>query len=131
MWTDPIADLLTRIRNGLHNRARSVTAPYSGVKMAVCQVLKEEGYISDAERIEGKPCDQLRITMKYGPRGEQVLQRIRRESKAGCRKYVKVDEIPKVLNGLGIAIVSTSHGVMSDRKCRQQRLGVELICTAY
>lgn len=131
MWTDPIADLLTRIRNGVHNRAKQVMAPYSNFKLAVCQVLKEEGYISDVERIEGKPSDSLRITLKYGPRGEMVLRSIRRESKAGCRKYVAVEEIPKVLNGLGIAIVSTSHGVMSDRKCRQQRLGGELVCTAY
>lgn len=131
MWTDPIADLLTRIRNGLHNRSKQVTAPYSNFKLAVCQVLKEEGFITEVERIEGKPCDALRITLKYGPRGEQVLRSLRRESKAGCRRYVPVEKIPRVLNGLGIAIVSTSRGVMSDRKCRQQRVGGELVCTAY
>ncbi|RIK68810.1 MAG: 30S ribosomal protein S8 [Planctomycetota bacterium] len=131
MWTDPIADLLTRIRNGVHNRAKHVAMPYSNFKLAICRVLKDEGYIADVERIEGKPTDVLRVTLKYGPRGEQVLRSIRRESKAGCRKYVAVDEIPKVLNGLGIAIVSTSRGVMSDRKCRQERLGGELVCTAY
>jgi small subunit ribosomal protein S8 len=131
MWTDPIADLLTRIRNGVRNGAKQVTVPYGGMKQSVCDVLKAEGYISDVERIPGKPRDILRLTLKYGPRGEQVLTSIRRESKAGCRKYVDVDQLPRVLNGLGIAVVSTSRGVMSDRKCRELKVGGELVCTVY
>ena len=132
MWSDPIADLLTQLRNGIRNRSKQVTLPYSRVKMNICQVFKDEGYLSDVEKIPGAAGrSSLRVTMKYGPRGEQVWTRIRRESKVGCRKYVGVNEIPKVLNGLGIAVLSTSRGVMSDRKCREQRIGGELICTAY
>ena len=132
MWSDPIADLLTQLRNGIRNRSKQVTLPYSRVKMNICQVFKDEGYLSDVEKIPGAAGrNNLRVTMKYGPRGEQVWTRIRRESKVGCRKYVGVNEIPKVLNGLGIAVLSTSRGVMSDRKCREQRIGGELICTAY
>jgi small subunit ribosomal protein S8 len=131
MWSDPIADLLTRIRNAVRNCDAEVLAPRSGVKLAICQVLKEEGYIADVEEIEDGKQGLLRITLKYGPKGAQVLTRIQRESKGGCRRYVGVDEIPSVLNGLGIAILSTSRGVMSDRKCRQQRVGGELLCTVY
>ena len=131
MWTDPLADLLTRIRNGVRNHSKNVMVPHSRMKQAVCEVLKDEGYITDVERIEGKPRDMIRLTLKYGPRGEQVLSRIQRESKPGCRKYVEVGELPRVLNGLGIAVVSTSRGLMSDRKCREQKVGGELVCTVY
>jgi small subunit ribosomal protein S8 len=131
MWTDPIADLLTRIRNGARNKSAQVKVPYSGVKLAVCQSLKDEGYIADVEKIADDKQGVIRITLKYGPRGEQVLTNITRESKVGCRKYVSVDEIPKVLNGQGISILSTSHGVMSDRKCREKKVGGELLCSVY
>lgn len=131
MWSDPIADLLTRIRNGVRNRAKKVTLPRSSVKQAVCQVLKDEGYISDVEAIEDGKQGLLRVTLKYGPRGEQVLSHIQRASKVGRRVYVGVGEIPQVLNGLGIAVVSTNRGVMSDRRCREQKLGGELLCTVY
>ena len=131
MWSDPIADLLTRIRNGIRNHEKQVTSPRSGVKLAICQVLKEEGYITDVEEIDDAKSGVLRITLKYGPRGEKVLSQIRRESKAGRRLYLATDELPKVLNGLGIAVVSTNRGVMSDRRCREQKLGGELICTVY
>lgn len=131
MWSDPIADLLTRIRNAVRNRAESVMIPRSGLKVAVAAVLKEEGYVKEVEEIADGKQGLLRITLKYGPRGEQVLNELKRESTAGRRKYVGVDEIPQVLNGLGIAILSTSRGVMSDRRCRTERLGGELICTAY
>ena len=129
MWTDPIADLLTRLRNGVRNHAKTVTLPHSNVKQAICNVLMEEGYLLAVERIEGKPQDVLRATLKYGPRGEQILNSIRRESKSGGRKYVSVDKIPKVLNGLGISVLSTNRGVLSDRKCRELKVGGELICT--
>ncbi len=131
MWSDPVADLLTRIRNGVRNHSKQVLGPRSGLKLAVCRVLKEEGYIADVEEIDDGRQGQLRITLKYGPRGEQVINSIRRESKAGCRRYVSVNEIPKVLNGMGIAVLSTNRGVLSDRQCRERRLGGELICTVY
>lgn len=131
MWSDPIADLLTRIRNSVRNGAKQVVLPHSRMKQAVSEVLKVEGYISEVERIEGKPRDQLRLTLKYGPRGERVINVIRRESKAGCRRYVSVDKLPRVLNGMGISVVSTSRGLMSDRKCREMKVGGELVCTVY
>lgn len=132
MWSDPIADLLTQLRNGIRNRSKQVTLPFSRAKMDICKVFKDEGYVADVEKIPGAAGrSSLRVTLKYGPRGEQVWTHIRRESKVGCRKYVGVDEIPRVLNGLGIAVLSTSRGVLSDRKCREQKIGGELICTAY
>lgn len=131
MWSDPVADLLTRIRNAARNHAEHVMVPRSGFKVAIAKVLKDEGYINDVEEIEDGLQGQIRLTLKYGPRGEQVITRLDRASKAGCRKYVGVEAIPSVLNGLGIAILSTSHGVMSDRKCREQRIGGELVCTVY
>lgn len=131
MWSDPIADLLTRIRNAARNKAEHVMIPRSGFKVAIARVLKEEGYINDVEEIDDGLQGQIRLTLKYGPRGEQVITRLDRASKSGRRKYVGVEAIPRVLNGLGIAILSTSHGVMSDRKCREQRIGGELVCTVY
>jgi small subunit ribosomal protein S8 len=131
MWTDPIADLLTRIRNSVRNRSKTVMIPYSGVKMALCKVLKEEGYVLDVDKIDDAHQGQIRVTLKYGPRGEQVLTHIKRESKAGCRKFVGVEDIPSVLNGLGIAVLSTSQGVFSDRQCREMKIGGELLCTLY
>ena len=131
MWTDPIADLLTRIRNSVRNKSKTVMIPYSGVKMALCKVLKEEGYVLDVDKIDDAHQGQIRVTLKYGPRGEQVLSHIKRESKAGCRKFVGVEEIPRVLNGLGIAVLSTRQGVFSDRQCREMKIGGELLCTLY
>ena len=131
MWSDPIADYLTRIRNAVRNRAETVMIPRSGFKLAISKVLKDEGYIQDVEEIGDDRQGQLRLTLKYGPRGEQVLTSVKRESKAGCRRYVGVEEIPRVLNGLGIALLSTRRGVLSDRQCREQRLGGELVCTVH
>jgi small subunit ribosomal protein S8 len=131
MWSDPIADLLTQIRNGVRNHTKQITLPFSGVKLAICHVLRDEGFILGAEKIEDDKQGKLRIQLKYGPRGEQVINEIHRESKAGCRKYVNVEEIPQVLNGLGIAVLSTSAGVMSDRQCREKKIGGELLCTLH
>ncbi len=131
MWSDPIADLLTRIRNALRNHSEQVMIPRSGVKLAICRVLIDEGYILGVEEIADNKQGLLRVTLKYGPRGEQVLTRIQRVSKTGCRRYVGVDGIPRVLNGLGIAVLSTSRGVLSDRKCREQKIGGEVLCTVY
>ena len=131
MWSDPIADLLTRIRNAVRIGAKTVMIPRSGVKLAICKVLKEEGYVTDVEEIADAKQGLVRVTLKYGPRGERVLTRLKRESRTGCRKYVGVEEIPMVLNGLGVAILSTSRGVLSSRTCCKQRIGGELICTVY
>lgn len=131
MWSDPIADMLTRIRNAVRNKSDHVMIPRSGMKLAVARVLLEEGYISGVDEIDDGVQGKIRVTLKYGPRGEQVLTAIRRESKVGCRRYVGVDEVPKVLNGLGVAIVSTSRGVLSDRKCRELHIGGELLCTVH
>lgn len=131
MWSDPLADLLSRIRNGVRNRTKQIMVPFSSVKLSVCEVLKQEGFIEGAEKIDDGKQGVLRIALKYGPRGEQVINFVKRESKAGCRKYVAVDELPRVLNGMGIAIVSTSQGMMSDRQCREKKVGGELVCTVY
>ena len=131
MWTDPIADLLTRLRNATQNRAATVKCPRSKVKLAICNVLKAEGYLADVESIDDATQGFLRLTLKYGPRGERVLNALDRMSKVGCRRYVGSDESPRVLNGLGIAVLSTSRGVMSDRQCRESNVGGELICTVH
>jgi len=125
--TDPIADLLTRIRNGLSATKTEVTMPLSKVKVSIAQVLKDEGYIGDftSGDIDGKPA--LTITLKYY-QGNPVIDLIKRISRPGLRVYKGKDELPKVLNGLGIAIVSTSSGVMTDRAARKAGLGGEVIC---
>jgi len=131
MWSDPIADMLTRIGNGLRAKKRQVKIPSSGVKIGLATVLKEEGYIEDFDVIEDAKQGILRITLKYTANGEPIINALRRESKPGRRIYKAVTEMPQVLNGLGVAIVSTSRGVLSDRKCREMRVGGELLCTVY
>lgn len=128
MWSDPIADMLTRIRNGVRVRAREVKVPLSNVKAGIAEVLKQEGYILGYDRIEDAHQGVLRIQLKYGPLGEPVLNEIKRASKNGCRDYRGVDDLPRVLNGLGIGVVSTSQGMLSDRQCRERGIGGELIC---
>ncbi len=131
MWADPIADLLTRIRNGIRIHKETVLVPSSRVKVGVVQVLHDEGYIKGFDVIEDTTQNQLRIELKYGPRGEEIIHKLDRVSKPGCRIYRKATDIPRVLNGMGIAIVSTPKGVMSDRQCRSQNVGGELLCTVY
>lgn len=131
MWSDPIADLLTRIRNGVRNGAKQVKVPYSGMKAQVCRVLREEGYIAGCDKVDDGVQGILRVDLKYGPRGERVIRSIRRESKAGGRVYRGWDKMPRVLDGMGISIVSTNKGMMSDRQCREQKVGGELVCTVY
>jgi small subunit ribosomal protein S8 len=128
---DPIADMLTRIRNANRVGRKLVLIPKSKICLGIAQVLKEEGYIDDFDPIEGDVQGQIRVKLKYSPTGEKVIHVIDRESKPGCRVYRGVDDLPKVLNGMGIAVVSTSKGVMSDRKARAQRLGGELLCTVW
>lgn len=131
MWSDPIADMLTRIRNAVRVRRRQVTIPSSKLKEGIARVLREEGYIDGYDVVADDKQGILRIQLKYGPRGEMVLRQLNRESHSGCRVYRKVDQLPRVLDGLGIAIVSTPRGVLSDRSCREQNVGGELLCTVY
>jgi len=125
--TDPIADMLTRIRNAQSSEKQSVAMPASKLKRAIAQVLKEEGYIEDfaVREAEGRP--QLEIGLKYYA-GKPVIERIERVSRPGLRIYRPKDELPKVMNGLGVAIVSTSRGVMTDRKARGMGVGGEVLC---
>ncbi|QDU93196.1 30S ribosomal protein S8 [Lignipirellula cremea] len=131
MMTDPIADMLTRIRNAVRVERPFVDMPMSKVKRGVADVLKREGYIWEWSEIEDSPINQLRVELKYGPNGEKVLQRLRRVSKPGRRIYAKAKELRPVLNGLGITVISTSHGVVSDREARQQNLGGEVLCEIW
>ena len=131
MMTDPIADMLTRIRNAVRVERTNVDMPLSQVKRGLADVLKREGYIWDWQEVEEQPVNQLRIELKYGPNGERVIQRIRRVSKPGCRVYRKARDLKPVLNGLGITILSTSRGVVSDREARQRKLGGEVLCEIW
>ena len=129
MWSDPIADMLTRVRNAVRVRRRQVLIPSSKFKVGIARVLLEEGYINGYDVVEDNKQNMLRIDLKYGVRGEDVIHEIKRESKAGCRVYRGFQELPKVLDGLGICIVSTPKGVLSDRQCREHKVGGELVCT--
>jgi small subunit ribosomal protein S8 len=129
MWSDPIADMLTRIRNAVRVGSREVKVPASGVKAGIADVLRQEGYILGHDRIDDGKQGILRIQLKYGPLGESLITTLKRESKPGCRVYRGAENLPRVLNGLGIAIVSTSRGVLSDRQCRELKVGGELLCT--
>jgi len=129
MWSDPVADMLTRIRNAVRVRRKQVSIPSSKLKVGIARVLLEEGYINGFDVVADTRQGVLRIDLKYGPRGEDIIHRIRRESKAGCRVYKKVGELPKVLDGLGISIVSTPKGVLSDRACREMNVSGEWLCT--
>ena len=126
--TDPIADMLTRIRNANVMRYQTVEVPNSKVKEQIAKILKDEGFISDykIEKHE-KQDDMIVLSLKYGQRKERVITGLKRISKPGLRVYAKVDEIPKVLNGLGIAIISTSKGIMTDRQAREQEVGGEVL----
>lgn len=127
--SDPIADMLTRIRNAGRNRAKQVLVLNSKVNRGIAEVLHSEGFITGFDVIEDGRQGQIRVSLKYGPRGETVLNRIDRVSRPGCRVYRKVEDLPRPLQGLGIAVVSTSRGVLSDRGCREKQVGGELLCT--
>ncbi len=126
---DPIADMLTRIRNANRVGRRMVLIPQSKICNGIAQVLKDEGYIEEFDRIDDGKQGQIRIKLKYAMNGSKVIHTIDRQSKPGCRVYRAVGELPNVLNGMGIAVVSTSKGVMSDRRAREQNVGGELLCT--
>jgi small subunit ribosomal protein S8 len=126
---DPIADMLTRIRNANRVGRRMVLIPRSKICTGIAQVLKDEGYIEDFETIDDGRQGQIRIKLKYSLTGQKVIHLIERASSPGCRVYKSVKALPRVLNGMGIAVVSTSKGVMSDRRAREQNVGGELLCT--
>ena len=126
---DPIADMLTRIRNANRVGRRLVLIPKSKICTGIAQVLKDEGYIETYDEVDDSSQGQIRVKLKYSLTGEKVIHAIDRYSKPGCRVYRKVDDLPNVLNGMGIAVVSTSKGVMSDRKAREANVGGELLCT--
>jgi small subunit ribosomal protein S8 len=126
--TDPIADMLTRIRNGVRSGKTQVGVKASKVCKSIAEVLKQEGYIQDYDVIDDGHQGLIRVTLKYDPEGRPVIQRIDRTSTPGRRVYSSADDLPKVLGGMGIVIVSTSKGVMSDRACRQAHIGGEVLC---
>ena len=126
---DPIADMLTRIRNANRVGRRMVLIPNSKICGGIAAVLKEEGYIEEFDKIDDGNQGQLRVKLKYALNGGKVIHTIDRTSKPGCRIYRGVAELPNVLNGMGIAVVSTSKGVMSDRKAREANVGGEVLCT--
>lgn len=125
--TDPIADLLTRIRNALVAKHDSIEVPASNTKKAIAQILLDEGYIRGFDFIDDGIQGKIRIALKYGPNKTKAITGLKRISKPGLRVYAKKDDIPKVLGGLGIAIISTSKGVMTDRKARRESVGGEVL----
>ncbi|WP_307341399.1 30S ribosomal protein S8 [Caldalkalibacillus uzonensis] len=129
--TDPIADMLTRIRNANAVRHQSLEVPASNLKKQIVEILKREGFIRDAEYIEDNKQGIIRIYLKYGPNNERVITGLKRISKPGLRVYAKSNELPRVLGGLGIAIISTSKGVMTDKEARQQKVGGEVIAYVW
>ncbi|MFH5881621.1 MAG: 30S ribosomal protein S8 [Candidatus Izemoplasmataceae bacterium] len=130
VMTDPIADMLTRIRNANQMKKETVDIPASKLKLQVLELLREEGYITNVVVINGNPSNQLRVTLKY-MQNERVVKGLKRISKPGLRVYAKQGEIPKVLNGLGIAIISTSKGLMTDREARKQNVGGEILAYVW
>lgn len=126
--SDPIADLLTRVRNAGMVYHDKVEVPASGVKKNIAELLKTEGYVKDVEYIADDKQGVIRMYLKYGPNRERVITGLKRISRPGLRVYAKKDDVPKVLGGLGIAIISTSRGIMTDREARKQGLGGEVLC---
>lgn len=126
---DPIADMLTRIRNAVRANKQQVNIRASKICEGIAAVLKKEGYIDDFDRIDDGKQGVLRIVLKYDQEGRPAISEIRRMSKPGCRTYAAVDNLPKVSGGMGIAVVSTSKGVISDRNCRENKVGGEVLCT--
>ena len=129
--TDPLADMLTRIRNAYAARHQKVDVPISKLKLEVARILKEEGFINNYKVIGDGVRRNIRVYLRYGPKGEQVVSKIVRVSKPGCRVYTGSATIPKVLGGIGISILSTSRGLMTDRQARREKVGGEIICRLY
>ena len=129
--TDPIADMLTRIRNANQNRAKTVSMPSSKMKEEIAKILKDEGFVEEFSIEENDVQNTLTLTLKYGQNKERVITGLKRISKPGLRVYAKVEEIPTVLNGLGIAIMSTPNGVMTGAKARKEQVGGEVIAYVW
>ncbi len=127
--SDPIADMLTRIRNAVRAGRTQVNVKASNVCQGIAAVLKKEGYIEDFDRIDDGKQGIIRIVLKYDQDGKPVINEIKRMSKPGCRVYAPVQELPRVLGGMGVTVVSTSKGIMSDRGCREANVGGEVLCT--
>ena len=125
--TDPIADMLTRMRNASSSKHKTVDIPASNMKRAIAEILFEEGYIKAYEEIENETQGIIRISLKYDEKGNKVISGLKRISKPGLRVYAAKDELPRVLNGLGIALISTSKGIMTDKKARQEGIGGEVL----
>ncbi|XXF80946.1 30S ribosomal protein S8 [Myxococcaceae bacterium GXIMD 01537] len=128
---DPVGDMLTRLRNASRARHDKVVIPHSNLKVEIIKVLKSEGYIGDFVVHEAKPQSEITVQLKYGPDRSPAITGIRRVSKPGLRRYTNVRDIPQVLGGLGIAVLSTSRGIMVDSEARRQKVGGELLCTVY
>ncbi|MCD1147349.1 30S ribosomal protein S8 [Peptoniphilus sp. KCTC 25270] len=131
MMTDPIADMLSRIRNGNDARHKSVQIPASNIKTEISRILLEEGYINGYEVLEDDKQGIIKVDLKYGNNDEKVISGIKRISKPGLRVYAKSTEIPRVLGGLGIAVISTSKGIMTDREARKEQVGGEVLCYVW
>jgi len=129
--SDPLADMLTRIRNGVMANFDSIEMPLSKLKVGVAKVLKQEGYITDYQVLDESVQGTLKIDLKYGPNNEKIITGIRRISKPGLRQYKKTDRIPKVMSGLGVAILTTSRGIITDREARRQNVGGEVLCEVW
>ena len=129
--TDPIADLLTRIRNANTQKHETVDCPSSKMKESIVEILANEGYIKGYQIIEDGKQNVIRMTLKYSPSGERVITGLKRVSKPGLRYYASADEMPRVLKGLGTAIVSTSKGVMTDKEARKEHVGGEVLCFVW
>ncbi|CCI86651.1 30S ribosomal protein S8 [Lactobacillus gigeriorum] len=131
VMTDPIADYLTRIRNANIAKHSSVEIPASNIKKSISEILKREGFIRDYEVAEDNKQGVIKVFLKFGPNGERVISGLKRISKPGLRNYVSAEDLPKVLNGLGVAIVSTSAGVITDKEARQKGIGGEVIAYVW
>lgn len=131
VMSDPIADMLTRIRNANIVRHETVEIPASKLKKEIAEILKREGFIRDAEYVQDNKHGIIRLFLKYGPNNERVISGLKRISKPGLRVYTKSQEVPRVLGGLGMAIISTSRGIMTDKEARQAKSGGEVICYVW
>jgi small subunit ribosomal protein S8 len=129
--TDPVADLLTRIRNANSAKHETVEVPASRLSMEILRILKDEGFIRGYEMVKDSKFPTARIALKYGPKQEKVISNLKRVSKPGLRVYAKRDKVPRVLRGLGVAIISTSKGVMTDREARRLGIGGEVLCYVW
>ena len=129
--TDPIADMLTRIRNALTAKHTEVLIPASKTKNTIAQILLSEGYINSADLVDTGSYKSIKISLKYGPNNEKVIQGLKRISKPGLRVYANASDLPRVLNGLGIAIISTNKGIMTDKQAREQNIGGEVLAYVW